>query len=161
MVEIDNLLIIVENPANTPSPPLEKTKHKPPSAKRTTPLYQPPLLVPEGEIRVRGEQALWRAVIVQALMDSASNSHKAEAKFFKTQAMQWLCGSHPDFATVCDYAGMEPAYVRRMAKRALLNGCKWRLEAGVSPATRAGRPKKSAKSPESTGELPAFEQEGA
>ena len=88
---------------------------------------------PERTNPVAGEEALWRAVITQALMDAASQSKKPEQQMAREQARRWLTKSCDDFNTVCDYAGMEPAYVRRMAKQALMQQSHWRAEAGKSP----------------------------
>lgn len=80
----------------------------------------------DDHISVRGETALWRAVLTQALMDAGSNSHKQEMQRARRQAIEWLLTSEEDFVTVCLYAGLNPAYVRVKAKEAMLNGCKWR-----------------------------------
>lgn len=76
----------------------------------------------------RGEQAMWRGVITQALMDASSNSKKTEAIYFKGEALHWLLEGGQDFSIVCYYAGLEPDYVRRMAKNALERGCCWHCE---------------------------------
>ncbi len=78
----------------------------------------------------RGEQALWRAVILQALEDAASNSAKVSERYHKTQALHWLNGTGKDFVLVCDYAGLDPEVIRKKIKQALSRGCKWRAEAG-------------------------------
>lgn len=75
-----------------------------------------------------GEQALWRAVITQALQDAASKSPKPEALYEKSQAIWWLTECTKDFATVCDYADMNPYFVRAESKKALKRHCKWRKE---------------------------------
>lgn len=75
---------------------------------------------------LRGEQALWRAVITQALMDAASQSSKMEACYEKRQATCWLTGYGEDFKTVCDLANFPPDYVRERAARALARNCQWR-----------------------------------
>jgi hypothetical protein len=76
------------------------------------------------------EPALWKAVITQALMDAASNSAKSEAKKHRREALEWLLGESSDFESVCDHAGLDPAYVRRRAREALARNCAWRLPAG-------------------------------
>lgn len=91
--------------------------------------YPIPLLETSISNPTAGESALWRAVITQALMDAASRSHKAEARFAKHEALHWLTSRSADFATVCHFAGLCPDYVRRQAKRALTRGCAWRSEA--------------------------------
>lgn len=79
----------------------------------------------------KGEQALWRAVITQALMDAGSNSNKTELKYEKAQAIAWLSGRSSDFHEVCALAGLEPSYVKRKAREAIERGCIWREEMKV------------------------------
>lgn len=80
----------------------------------------------EIPIGLRGEQALWRAVITQALMDAASQSGKMEAQYEKSQALCWLTSYSDDFKTVCDLANYPPDYIRGRAIRALARNCRWR-----------------------------------
>ena len=77
---------------------------------------------------IKGEQALWRAVIVQALMDAGSNSAKMEAKYERSQAICWLSTYSEDFKVVCDFAGFPADYVRTNSLKAMARGCKWRAE---------------------------------
>jgi len=95
----------------------------------------------------RGEQAMWRAVITQALMDAASNSKKPEALYFKGEALHWLLEGGQDFSTVCYYAGLEPDYVRRMAKQALMRGFRWRCEPDATNRARRRRSERTQPSP--------------
>ena len=91
---------------------------------------------------VRGEQALWQAVITQALMDAASGSSKAEAQQDKMQAIRWLMGGSDDFISVCHHAGMDPEFVQQKVREALARNCRWRAEPGQGPkATKAEFPK--------------------
>lgn len=85
-------------------------------------------LVDQEDEHPCGYRALWRAVLTQALMDAGSNSGKAEFKKEKARAISWLNGDSDDFNEVCTMAGLEPSYVKRKAKEAIKNGCKWRLE---------------------------------
>lgn len=78
-----------------------------------------------------GEQALWRAVIVQALMDAASLSHKAENLNHRREALIWLRGRSEDFHRVCHYAGLDPDCTREMIRGALERGCAWRVAPGM------------------------------
>jgi hypothetical protein len=80
------------------------------------------------------EQAMWRAVIVQALMDASSNSAKKENLQAKQEALVWLRGNSADFATVCYYAGFEPDFVKMMARKALERNCVWRAAPGSAQA---------------------------
>lgn len=77
---------------------------------------------------VRGEIALWKAVIMQALVDASSRSAKWEARQQKVEALSWLRGTSRDFITVCQLAEMDPDYVRKMARLALERGCHWRAQ---------------------------------
>lgn len=84
---------------------------------------------PSPSSSIRGEQALWRAVITQALMDASSQSKKMELQYEKSQAHCWLTGFSEDFRTVCDYADYDPHYVRENAVVALERNCQWRAPA--------------------------------
>lgn len=77
------------------------------------------------------EPSLWRAVITQALMDAASQSQKPEAHKHRHDAIEWLRGDSEDFMSVCEYADLDPAYIREQAALALARGCVWRLPAGL------------------------------
>ena len=92
-----------------------------------------------------GEQAVWKAVITQALMDAASNSHKSEAKKAKREALEWLQGDSDDFHTVCEHAGLEPSFVIRRVQAALARGCQWR----AAPQSRPSQsPRRAVPQPE-------------
>lgn len=80
----------------------------------------------EGYNPVKGEMALWSAVITQALMDAGSESRKPEAQHEKAKAIRWLLGNSEDFITVCLNAGLDPHYIRSKAKEAIERGCVWR-----------------------------------
>ena len=80
---------------------------------------------------VQQEQAMWRSVIVQALMDASSTSQKAEALIWKREAQIWLRGTSQDFHTVCFYANFDPDFIRETAAKALQNGCIWRAAPGT------------------------------
>ena len=77
-----------------------------------------------------GEMALWIAVITQAMMDALSHVDNAESNYYKHEAIHWLSGNSKDFIMVCMCAGLDPDYVRRQAKRALVSPVAWRAEAG-------------------------------
>lgn len=78
------------------------------------------------DIAIRGEQALWRAVITQALMDTSTQSKKMKLKYEKSQALCWLTTHSEDFRTVCENAGLDPFYVREQSIDALERNCRWR-----------------------------------
>ena len=86
-----------------------------------------PLCCEEGpESPSKGEEALWRAVITQALMDAGSHSTKREMRFVKAQAIAWLAGTSQDFHDVCALAGLPADYVRGKAREAIAKNCAWR-----------------------------------
>lgn len=55
----------------------------------------------EEDIELNNTRALWRAAIMQKLLDAASNSKKRSAYKSKIQAIQWLKGDSKDFMLVC------------------------------------------------------------
>ncbi len=112
--------------------------HNPVGSVDPTSSYMPYTSMNEGPSNpVAQEQALWRAVIVQALMDASCGSQKYEAIQARNEALIWLRGTSQDFSTVCYYAGFEPEFVRKMIKRSLENGCQWRALPGEGTRSRA------------------------
>jgi len=77
-----------------------------------------------------GETSMWIAVITQAMMDALTNSTTAESRYHKIEATRWLTENSKDFTTVCLFAGFEPGYIRRMAKRILAAPKPWRAVPG-------------------------------
>ena len=68
----------------------------------------------------KGETALWRAVIGQALIDAKyGNGKKRNSKYTKESAQSWLLCNQADFTTVCERAGLEPVAIRERARRFL------------------------------------------
>lgn len=65
----------------------------------------------------KGEIALWRAVIIQALADAQSNDQKIEIRYHKARAIAWLLGGSADFHTVCLSANLSPEYIRECTKK--------------------------------------------
>lgn len=68
------------------------------------------------------EQALWLAVILQAMQDSKLERNKPEEQFHKRQAQMWLERGGKDFAQVCYWAGFNPEWVRWKVKERLEGG---------------------------------------
>jgi len=77
----------------------------------------------EEEWRIK---ALWRAVLVQALLDAKNPSKKTAIKLYHEQAEDWLFGNGCDFNFVCMMADLEPGKVKWQAKLAKHRGYKWR-----------------------------------
>lgn len=88
---------------------------------------------------VTGEQALWRAVITQALMDAGTESSKHEARVYQRQAIAWLSRKNKDLQAVAALAGYDIDYVMERAKEAISNRCKWRSAQGRLPKKRRRR----------------------
>lgn len=57
------------------------------------------------------EQALWRAVILQAFIDLKNSSKKKIANTFRVKATLWFNIKNKDFVKVCDMANLNPHYV--------------------------------------------------
>lgn len=71
------------------------------------------------EESIPSEQALWAAVIAQAMMDAKSTNMADYMRFEKRAALRWLEEDKRDFAMVCDLAGLHPDRVRVKARETL------------------------------------------
>lgn len=89
---------------------------------------QNPILIEIKELNlsVSGEEAMWKAVIFQALVDATSRSNKREEKIEKANAISWLSGKSPDFKLVCSLAGFELGYLQQKIGSALRASHKWK-----------------------------------
>lgn len=63
-------------------------------------------------------QSLWRAVIIQAVIDATSNSKNSRSISRKKKANHWI-GNNRSFLNTCLLADMEPNYVQRKVKNFL------------------------------------------
>lgn len=74
-----------------------------------------------GVAHVRGEVAMWRAVIHVALLDATGVAPSApsatERRLVRDEARSWFQRAGRDFRTVCDLALLEPEFVREHALR--------------------------------------------
>ncbi len=100
------------------------------SLESALPAQQSPASEPLDYDPVRGERALWQAVLTQALMDARCESKKSEFRQHKHQAIRWLLGRSEDFFWVCNLADLDPHYVLQKNREALSRNCRWRAEAG-------------------------------
>lgn len=82
----------------------------------------------------RGETAVWRSVITQAVMDARSGSQKSDAKRHKREALEWFDSSA--FLEVCLLADLDPHATRERIRTALVNEVQWRLPAGQGWRTK-------------------------
>jgi len=80
----------------------------------------------------KGEEALWAAVIAQAMTDALVCNRKSAFRRYKKEAVAWLTGMSNDFIDVCERACLNPDYVRIRAKKAFANPKAYRIEAGES-----------------------------
>lgn len=69
-----------------------------------------------GDIITRRHTALWKGVIMQALVDLASRSKKKMAKINRIKSIMWINLNSEDFKTACAYAELDPKYVHKKAK---------------------------------------------
>ena len=64
----------------------------------------------------KGYRALWRAVIMQAMIDIENNSSRTEDRMAKAKAISWFLYPSKDFYTVCMLADYDCKYVIQKAK---------------------------------------------
>lgn len=83
----------------------------------------------EPHSQARGEVALWRGVLHQAMLDAASKdsdrlsvSRKHEAVAARESSKRWLQRPNKDFETVCLLADLNPDWVRMKVRAALEGG---------------------------------------
>jgi len=72
-------------------------------------------------IYYKSEIALWKAVILQAMIDLQSNSRKKIANTYRIKALMWFNLKNDEFLTVCSYAGLNPHYVHEKAMKVKAN----------------------------------------
>ena len=65
----------------------------------------------------KSEIALWKAVILQALVDLQTTSKKKIATTYRVKALMWFNLKNEEFLTVCNYAGLDPKYVYQKAQK--------------------------------------------
>ncbi|WDM85071.1 hypothetical protein K6025_04385 [Ehrlichia sp. JZT12] len=66
-------------------------------------------------------QSMWKAVILQAIIDSTSNYRRMENKLEKIKATSWLNDLSKDFINVCHFAGYSPLSVQSKARKIILD----------------------------------------
>ena len=65
--------------------------------------------------QVNGRRAMWRAVVLQAVLDAGTASMQKRKRRNRRLARKWLTRS-PAFLMVCDFADLEPGYVIERAQ---------------------------------------------
>lgn len=83
-----------------------------------------------GERSTDPHMVLWKAVILQAFADMASQSKNRELQIDKELAKIWVFSNSKDFYMVCDLANYHPDDIRKKAKEIIKNGLQWRAPAG-------------------------------
>jgi hypothetical protein len=78
--------------------------------------------------RKRTEIALWKAVIMQSVLDVMSNSGRASDILAKKVSLEWLDKKNKNFIVVCGYADLDPDWVLKKVFFALENPRTWRRE---------------------------------
>jgi hypothetical protein len=59
------------------------------------------------------QRALWRAVILQAIIDILNESSRTENKIAKLEAKKWIFTNNEDFEYVCLMAGYKINFIRK------------------------------------------------
>ena len=78
--------------------------------------------------RINAEVALWKAVIMQSVLDLMSTSKRTEEILAKKSAVTWLNKENLNFVTVCHYADLNPDWVLKKIDFAIKNPRMWRRE---------------------------------
>lgn len=68
------------------------------------------------EVQRSPETRVWRAVIMQAMLDVVSIAKRGSAKVAKFSAEQWMDLSNPSFLLVCSFAKLDPKTVYSRSK---------------------------------------------
>lgn len=74
----------------------------------------------------KGEKALWRAVLLQMVVDAKYAGTKPMDEHNKAVAEHWLERKHKDMAMVCDLAGFDLNYIFEQIEEARDRGFQWR-----------------------------------
>lgn len=86
---------------------------------------------------IRGEVALWNAVLLQQVLDAKSTNPKI--RYERMAALTWLNISNLDFRMVCEYAGLCPFDVAAKLRAASARDFAWRLPNGQGWRTQGTR----------------------
>jgi hypothetical protein len=65
------------------------------------------------------EVNLFKSVIVQAITDISNISEKPKNKAIRQEVIDWISGGSDYFQMACDFAGIEPAVVIKLAYEAM------------------------------------------
>ncbi len=82
------------------------------------------------------EIALWRAVILQSILDRLTQSKRGSDILARKNAKNWMKIDNEDFLAVCEFAQLEPDFVLRKANFALVNQSKWRRRCDIGKGSQ-------------------------
>ncbi|MBL0726032.1 MAG: hypothetical protein JJW01_03705 [Alphaproteobacteria bacterium] len=88
---------------------------------------------------VAGEIGLFRAIIMQALIDCVNHSKRTEDKLAKQQALEWFREDNTDFILVCQFAQLNHNWVLQQSIAAIKNGCKRKYSEKTKPNINKGQ----------------------
>lgn len=77
------------------------------------------------------EVSLWRAVILQTILDCLTQSKRTENIKARREAISWFNSENKDFSVVCQFADLEPSFVLKCVKYALVNQSAWRRRCDI------------------------------
>lgn len=72
------------------------------------------------------ETLLWRAVILQVLLDAKNEATKREFRQAKKEAIYWIDNRGRDFTLICELADMQPEKTEHLILKAKSNKFQWR-----------------------------------
>ena len=67
------------------------------------------------------ELSLWRAVIIQTMLDCLTQSKRKENIDARNDALQWFNINNKNFIRICKFANLEPSFVLKQVQNALKN----------------------------------------
>lgn len=77
------------------------------------------------------EVSLWRAVILQAILDRITQSKRIENIKARKDAEKWFDIKNEDFVTVCRFATLNPDFVIKQVNYALKHQDEWRRKCDI------------------------------
>ena len=82
-------------------------------------LEQQKVQLEDNLVRYDKYRSLWRAVILQALLDIKTNSNNNTANLNRTRAIVWINLNKKDFLDVCNRAELNPKQIYETKLRIL------------------------------------------
>ena len=79
-----------------------------------------------NDTQFNGSVALWRAVILQAVIDASTTAKRTERQIAKKSALKWFNKDNKDFLFVCSQAMLPVDYVLKKVEFAIANHTSWK-----------------------------------